>query len=319
MLSRVADSLLWMSRYLERAEHSARLLDVNLALALEQSARPAEQRWGRLLDSLNTLLPVGATCDPYNITWRLTFDSKNPSSIINCISSARENARQVREQISSEMWEQINRFFLQVRQANIDTIWKRQPHEFFRTIKEGIHFFQGLTDSTLGHGEGWQFIQVGRYLERAMATAALLSVYYGKPDDADTAGQTPEYLEWVGLLKSCTAFEAYCRVYTADLRPDRIAEFLLLDPAFPHSVRFSVEMVQAALRTISDATGRRPGDRVNRLAGRLEATLRYGHIEEIMGGGLHGFLSDVARQGIGVYDALYETYIAYPIDRALTA
>ena len=131
-------------------------------------------------------------------------------------------------------------------------------------------------------------------------------------DAADTAGQTPEYLEWVGLLKSCTAFEAYCRVYTADLRPDRIAEFLLLDPAFPHSVRFSVEMVQAALRTISDATGRRPGDRVNRLAGRLEATLRYGHIEEIMAGGLHDFLGDVAHQGIGVHDALYETYISLP-------
>jgi len=321
MLSRVADSLLWLSRYLERAEHTARLLDVNLALALEQSARPAEQRWSRLLDSLNTMLPAGATCDPYNITRRLTFDGKNPSSIINCISSARENARQVREQISSEMWEQINRFFLQVRQANIDTIWKRQPHEFFRTIKEGIHFFQGLTDSTLGHGEGWQFIQVGRYLERAMATAALLSVYYVKPDDAgaDTSGQMPEYLEWVGLLKSCTAFEAYCRVYTADLRPDRIAEFLLLDPAFPHSVRFSVDMVQAALCAISDATGRHPGDRVNRLAGRLQATLRYGQIEEIMAGGLNDFLSGVTRQSIGVYDALYETYIAYPIDRALTS
>ncbi len=328
MLSRVADSLLWMSRYLERAEHTARLLDVNLALALEQSSRPAEQRWERLLASLRMTPLPDEVCDPYRVTWRLTFDSKNSSSIVNCISAGRENARQVREQISSEMWEQINRFYLTVRKASIESIWKSQPHEFFRTIKEGIHFFQGLTDSTLGHGEGWQFIQVGRYLERAMATAALLSVYYGdrqtgvepESDAAEShADQTPGYLEWVGLLKSCTAFEAYCRVYTADLRLDRVAEFLLLDPVFPHSVRFSVEMVQAALRTISDATGRRASDRVNRLAGRLGASLRYGHIEEVMASGLQGYLADIERQCIGAYEAVYETYIAYPVDQALAA
>jgi uncharacterized alpha-E superfamily protein len=322
MLSRVADSLFWMSRYLERAEHTARLLDVNLALALEQSSRPAEQRWNRLLASLRMSPTPDEVCDPYRITWRLTFDSKNPSSIVNCISAGRENARQVREQISSEMWEQINRFYLLVRKSSIESIWRTQPHEFFRTIKEGIHFFQGLTDSTLGHGEGWQFIQVGRYVERAMATAALLSVYYGdRLSDAEAeeslADQTPEYLEWVGLLKSCTAFEAYCRAYTADLRLDRIVEFLLLDPAFPHSVRFSVDMVQAALRSISDDTGRHPGDRVNRLAGRLGASLRYSHIEEIMASGLQEYLADIERQCIGAYEAVYETYIAYPIDRAL--
>jgi uncharacterized alpha-E superfamily protein len=324
MLSRVADSLFWMSRYLERAEHTARLLDVNLALALEQSSRPAEQRWNRLLASLHMAPTPDEVCDPYRITGRLTFDSKNPSSIVNCISGGRENARQVREQISSEMWEQINRFYLLVRLSSIESIWKSQPHEFFRTIKEGIHFFQGLTDSTLGHGEGWQFIQVGRYLERAMATAALLSVYYGdRLSDAELeespADQTPEYLEWVGLLKSCTAFEAYCRVYTADLRLDRIVEFLLLDPAFPHSVRFSVDMVQAALRAISDDTGRRPGDRVNRLAGRLGASLRYSHIEEIMSSGLQAYLADIEQQCVGAYESVHETYIAYPIDRALAS
>jgi uncharacterized alpha-E superfamily protein len=322
MLSRVADSLFWMSRYLERAEHTARLLDVNLALALEQSSRPAEQRWNRLLASLHMAPTPDEVCDPYRITWRLTFDSKNPSSIVNCISGGRENARQVREQISSEMWEQINRFYLLVRQSSIESIWKTQPHEFLRTIKEGIHFFQGLTDSTLGHGEGWQFIQVGRYVERAMATAALLSVYYGdRLSDAELeespADQTPEYLEWVGLLKSCTAFEAYCRVYTADLRLDRIVEFLLLDPAFPHSVRFSVDMVQTALRSISDDTAHHPGDRVNRLAGRLGASLRYSHIEEIMSSGLQTYLADIEHQCVGAYESVYETYIAYPIDRAL--
>ena len=157
----------------------------------------------------------------------------------------------MREQISSEMWEQINRFYLTVRGTTIDTIWRRQPHEFFRSVKEAIHFFQGLTDSTLGHAEGWQFIQAGRFLERGNAIATLLGAYYERSarqpaSEADdrVADQTAQYLEWVGLLKSCTAFEAYCRVYTADVTPDRITEFLLLDPVFPHSVRFSIDGVQ---------------------------------------------------------------------------
>ena len=187
------------------------------------------------------------------------------------------------------MWEQINRFYLTVRGTTIDTIWRRQPHEFFRSVKEAIHFFQGLTDSTLGHAEGWQFIQAGRFLERGNAIATLLGAYYersarqpaGEADDR-VADQTAQYLEWVGLLKSCTAFEAYCRVYTADVTPDRITEFLLLDPVFPHSVRFSIDRVQDALRAITEATGRRANERANRLAGRLQATLKYGNIEEIM-------------------------------------
>jgi uncharacterized alpha-E superfamily protein len=336
MLSRVADNLYWMSRYLERAEHTARLIDVNLALDLERSPEARGQHWGRVLNSLQASRPADGV-DAYKVTRHLTFETSNPSSVVACISAARENARQVREQISSEMWEQINRFYLTVRGTTIHAIWRRQPHEFFRSVKEAIHFFQGLTDSTLGHAEGWQFIQVGRYLERAVAIASLLGVYYQRPglpgeapggaavqapsSDADerAAGQTAEYLEWVGLLKSCTAFEAYCRAYTADLRPDRIAGFLLLDPVFPHSVRFSTDMVQAALAAIADETGRRTSDRINRLAGRLHATLRYGSIEEILASGLQQHLAAVEQQCLRIHDALYETYISYPIEQAMIA
>ena len=322
MLSRVADNLYWMSRYLERAEHTARLIDVNLALDLERSPEARGQHWGRVLNSLQAPRPADGV-DAYQVTRHLTFDHDNPSSVIACISAARENARQVREQISSEMWEQINRFYLTVRGTTIHAIWRRQPHEFFRSVKEAIHFFQGLTDSTLGHAEGWQFIQVGRYLERAVAIASLLGVYYQRPGPPrarpTSAPRTrrPTYLEWVGLLKSCTAFEAYCRAYTADLRADRIAEFLLLDPVFPHSVRFSTDMVQAALRAISEETGRRTSARINRLAGRLHALLHYGSIEEIMAGGLQQHLAGVEQQCLAIHDAIYETYISYPIERSM--
>lgn len=322
MLSRVADNLYWLSRYLERAEHTARLLDVNLALALEQSPAARGQRWNRLLTSLRTP-PPGDEPDAYTVAGRLAFDQGNPSSVIACVQAARENARQVREQISTEMWEQINRFYLAMRGTTLNTVW-RQPHEFLRSVKEGIHFFQGLTDSTLGHDEGWQFIQVGRHLERAVATATLLGVYYdveaaAAPAAAPAADETSGHLEWVGLLKSCTAFEAYCRAYTADLRPDRIAEFLLLAPAFPHSVRFSVDRVNNALHAIGEATGCPADARVNRLAGRLQATLRFSNIQEIMADGLKQHLADVERQCLRIHDALFETYIAYPIEQAMIA
>ena len=235
MLSRVADSLYWMSRYLERAEHTARLIDVGLNLMLDQTPAAAERRWGRLLVSLHAPAQLARSSDAYQIAQAMTFDAANETSIVSCIASARENLRQVREQISSEMWEQLNRLNLQVRETRLDDIWNVSTHEFFRSVKEGAHLFQGITDATMNHGEGWQFMQVGRHMERAGATATLLDVYAGEflaPDGAD-AGGPKSYLDWVGLLKACTAFEAYCKVYTADLRPERIAEFLLLNADWP--------------------------------------------------------------------------------------
>src|SRR5215216_6170373 len=177
MLSRVADSLYWTSRYLERAEHTARLVDIGLNLMLDQSAAAVERRWGRLLDSLHAPPRLTGSSDAYRIAEAMTFDPANETSIVACIAAARENLRQVREQISSEMWEQLNRLFLQVKETRLDEIWRVTTHEFFRSVKEGSHLFQGITDATMNHGEGWQFIQVGRYIERAAATSTLLDVY----------------------------------------------------------------------------------------------------------------------------------------------
>src|SRR5215211_6308948 len=152
MLSRVADTLYWMSRTLERAEHTARLLDLQLHMMLELEPEESENRWGRVASSLFVEIPPTLSKDAYSLTQLLAFDSENDNSISSCIASARENARHVREQISSEMWEQINRLSLQVKSTELENIWNEQPHEFFRSVKEGIHLFQGITDSTMNHG-----------------------------------------------------------------------------------------------------------------------------------------------------------------------
>lgn len=332
MLSRVAESLYWMSRYLERAEHTARVVDLNLNLMLDQAPDPGDQRWQRLLKGLMVTLPPENRRDAYNVAQTLTFDPSNKVSIVACMTAARENARQVREQISSEMWEQLNQLYLQIRRAGMENTWQAQPHHFFRGVKDGAHLFQGITDSTLSHSEGWHFIQLGRFLERAGATAALLDAYVSElishPTRTGSAGNTGEptnatdkadYLEMVGLLKSCTAFEAYCKVYTADLSPERIAEFLLLNPEFPRSVRFAAEMIQSALNAIAETSSTRKTGRANRLAGWLRASLSFSQIDEIMGSGLHVYLEDIQRQCAQIHIAIYQQYVAYPIESALAS
>lgn len=321
MLSRVADNLYWMSRYLERAEHTARLMDVSLNLMLDVSNTASLNRnWQRVLTSLHS--PIPEKIDPQSITQGLTFDLSNASSIVSCIGAARENARHVREQISSEMWEQLNRLFLSVKSGKIEDIWHSQPHEFLQSVKEGAHLFQGITDSTINHGEGWQFIQLGRSIERAGSVSRLMDVYFSdfvdlKRQDSWVAAK--HYVEWLGLLKSCTAFEAYCKVYSADLQPDCIIEFLLLNAEFPHSVRFSIDMVQDALNAIAETTSTRKNARVHRYAGRLKATLSFAQIEEIVAGGLHEYLTDIQQQCQQIHTGIYQIYIEYPIDEELAS
>src|SRR5450631_159237 len=293
MLSRVADSLYWMSRSIERAEHTTRLLDVNLNLMLDESSMNADRCWQRMLQALGNPEDTKWTGDPYALTESLTFDVENKASILSCIISARENSRHVREQISTEQWTRLNSLYLRVTrpemqgdmQAESGMADSGQPTEFLSQVMEAVHQFQGVSDSTMSHGEGWQFIQVGRYIERASATALLLEAYH---EDlwlhSDRIPEGNEYLEWMGLLRSATAFEAYCKVYTADITPDRILEFLLLDEEFPHSVRFSINTLQRALEAIHGEGGKSRAEPLRRLLGRLQASLNYASVEEILSG-----------------------------------
>jgi uncharacterized alpha-E superfamily protein len=314
MLSRVAESLYWMSRYLERAEHTARVIKVQLNLMLERETESDDRHWRRMLRSLAVEMAEVKEGEAQSVANSLIYSPTSRSSIVSCIMAARENSRQVREQISSEMWEQLNRMFHEVTRKDAEEA--SDTDDFLQAIKDGAHLFQGITDSNMTHGEGWQFIQAGRSLERASALATLLGVhfreFYGK--DAE-----PEPLEWIGLLRSCTAFESYCKAYTADLRPDRIAEFLVLNPSFPHSIRFSADALETAMKQIGAEVSSRRSARVERIAGRMQATLAFGQIDEIMSGGLHAYLDTVLRQCSQAHSALYQTYITYPIEAALQA
>jgi uncharacterized alpha-E superfamily protein len=318
MLSRVADSLYWMSRYLERAEHTARLVNVNLYLTLDRAPVDAARHWGRLLAGLRMPPSMPSDTDLAAHATGQVLDLANRDSIAASIAAARENARQVREQISSEMWQQINRLFLSVRRDAPDPGWTGRTHDFLMSVIEGVHLFQGVTNATMTHGEGWHFIELGRYVERAGATAALLEVHYSDPPGPATTGVGGEYVEWVGLLRSCCAFEAYCRQYTADLRSDRIAEFLILSAQFPRSVRYSARHIQASLQTIAQLTGRGPG-RAERLAGRLLASLDYGQVDEIMSGNLLEYLQSIVRQAGQIGAAVHQQYVSYPVNQALSA
>lgn len=319
MLSRVADSLYWMSRYLERAEHAARLLDVNLQSMLDYSPDSAGQRWARLMRCLG--LDTGVLEAPVSaraVTDLVTFSAETEASIRHFIQVARENARQVRQQISSEMWEHLNSLYLRLRDSNIDSIWSGGPHAFLVGIREDVHLFQGVTDSTLSHGEGWHFIQTGHFLERAAGLTLLLDIYFGESLSlADQTAEINDYLDWVGALKSCTAFEAYCKVYTVDLRPDRITEFLLLNAEFPHSVAFCATAIRASLEAIAAAADIRR-TRMNRLGGRL-CTALDASMDEILSTGLHRFLSDIRKQCVDIHAAIYEKYISYAIEAVLAS
>ena len=225
MLSRVADSLYWMGRYLERAEHTSRLVNVELQLWLDQSPELGAGRWRFLLEALRASAATGPV-DPTRLLNTLVFSRSNSSSIVSCIASARENLRHVREQCSSRMWEQLNRLYLDVIERRPEEEWILKSHDFFLFVLEGAYLFHGITDATMSHGEGWQFIQLGRYVERADTLTTLLETHFQRMTD-NLAGpvEPAEYLEWVGLLGGCVALEAYCKAHTAEICPLRVAEF----------------------------------------------------------------------------------------------
>ncbi len=310
MLSRVADSLYWMSRYLERAEHTARLIAVKLETTAEQSREDAESSWTRVIAALSAEQFIAGNADPSEITNRLTFAADIDTSLFASLSFARENARQVREQLSVEVWENLNRLYLKLKPLSGSAARNAAP--MFRDMLQDLHALEGVTYSTLSHGEGWYFLDLGRHIERAQLVCRLLDLHFG-----DARRTEPKYLDWLVLLKFCSAFEPYCKVYTAAIRPEKIAEFLLFDREFPHSVRFSIDCACQALTRVAPAAppGRRAA--VERLAGRLKASADFTQIEELMSGKIAGFLADIAGQCEKIHDAVYAAYITYGAETVL--
>lgn len=311
MLSRVADSLYWMSRYFERADHCARVVEANYNLMLNPWKPSREQRWQRITSSLG-LSTDSAGSDTQQTITRLIGDPDTRASIVSCITSARENASQVREQISSEMWEHLNQLYHEVTQPSIRITIDREPLRLIAAFREGAYRFQGTTDTTMNHGEGWHFIQIGKYMERACALSVLLDAHFSAATGADD-------LDWVSLLSSCSAFEAYCKVYTADLHADRVAEFLLLNPECPYSVRHSAEQMQRALHSLGELAGGKKTNRIERVIGKLRSSLAYMQIDEIKRRDLHAYLGSIIEQCNHLHAAVHEAYIQYPIESAFEA
>jgi uncharacterized alpha-E superfamily protein len=315
MLSRVADSFYWMRRYLERAEHSARVLDVHLSLSLDD---PTDAVGRTLLSAVGeTPIDVGiqaAEAAATEATGRI--DPAHRKAVVGFVVAARENARQIREHISSDMWEQVNSLYLTLRHGT--TGEDADSPAFLRSVIEGTHLFHGIAEATLSHGEGWHFMQLGRYIERATTTATMLADYFSErgvtPLDVRAAG---EYVEWVGLLRACAAFEAYCRAHTADVQPQRLTEFLLLNAECPRSVRFAADRIEDSLRAIARGLGRQATGRPERFAGRLRAALNFGTIDEILDDSLMRYVESIRQQCDQIHAALNQTYISYTIETAI--
>ncbi len=313
MLSRVADNLFWLGRYLERAEHTVRLLKVGLDMQHDLQTTDVGWGWRRLAHSLQ--LPDSDVTNDYEQVRSIVLDADHHASVLYQIRMARDNARQVREQISTEMWEQLNRLFLNLSESDFEKEWDTNVFEFFQLMLRELHTFEGITNSTLSHGEGWQFLRIGRLIERINNTVTLLD-FYAK-DWQETPASPQQYLNWVMLLRDCTAFEAYCKVYSADLRFPQIVEFLLLNSEFPHAVQFAVLSVQTALDDIADKAGTTRSNPLYRRTGRLSARLRYADIDEIFDDGLHICLDDVRRATNTINALVHDTYIGYPIEEKL--
>jgi uncharacterized alpha-E superfamily protein len=248
----------------------------------------------------------------------LIFDSVNRASVTYCVNGARENARQVREEISSEQWQRLNRLFHQMHSPNAQAQFRANINDTLVSVLDGIHLFKGVSDTTMIHGQGWQFIRLGRYLERAYATATMLEVYQPdlfNPHEREHSGY--QYLELVGLLRCCTSFEAYCQVYTADLSPDRILEFLLLNRDFPHAIRYCVDSTREAIESIQRTGGRRPPDELTSVVGRLHAMLGFTTIGEILAGDSAAFLHTIREQCMRIHELIYRHYVHYSIQSAL--
>ena len=317
MLSRVADNLYWMSRYLERAEHTVRMLDVNFSMTLDPSSTSEEGRWKRVLAALGHPAGLEWNGDFYALVHALAFERDNRASITGCIAAARENARQVREEITSEQWQQLNRMYHRV----TDEVPEKghRLDEFPAATLNDLHLFQGVTDSSMSHGEGWHFIQIGRAIERATAIAALIGVFeWDASENISEGAGSQQFLEWIGLLRSCTAFESYCNVYTADLTQPQILQFLLLNKEFPHSVRYSIDQLRWALMALQEGSGRLVAEELTRVAGRLQASLNFCEISEVMYQGVGAYVQNISQQCRHIHTLIYRDYIHYKVHVALS-
>jgi len=320
MLSRVANSLYWMSRYLGRAEDTARLVDVNLQLLLDfrkLDDQILEGHWMPIIESTGDdelFRQLHPQATGKTVTEFLVFQTENSNSILGSVAQARENARMIRDQITTELWEELNRLYLFLHSTQARALWRGSPHEFFREIKNSVLLLQGLTDSTVVRNEGWYFVQCGRFLERADKTSRILDVRHDHlPTQGVPATSSQEdVLGWSAVLRSCSAWDAYKALHGAEVLPTQVAALLLLSDDFPRSVRFCVREIDTALRRVSGVAPDKFSNDAEKLAGRLLAELSFTGVEEIFEIGLHTYIDQLQSKLNAIGQAMFQVYISQP-------
>jgi len=307
MLSRVADAIYWMNRYVERAENIARFVDVNLALEIDLPEAHGQSHWLALVQAAGDeeafAARYGAVPTRENVMRFLTFDRESPNSLLSVLSSARNNARTVREVISSEMWEQVNKSYLAVRDASahgIDT-----PHDFFTSVKQASQLFVGITYLTMTHNEAWHFGRLGRLVERADQTTRILDVKYFMGGEESALDE----LQWAALLRSASAMEMYRKRF-GQVAPERVVEFLLFSRRFPRSVRYCLRKAERSLHAITGVPIGTASTAAERAVGRLAAEVEYGDIREVFAEGVHGYVDLLQLKLIRAGAAIRESFFA---------
>ncbi len=312
MLSRVANSIYWMNRYVERAENYARFMSVNFNLALDLPPNITQQWEPLLIATADNYLFYKYFTEPSaeNVIEFLTFDKRNPNSIVSSLSNARENARTVRETISKEMWENLNQLYLMVRDAGQQHAdWPQsRMQDFLADVRNGTQLFYGVIDATITRNEAWHFGRLGRFQERADKTSRFLDVKYFTLFSEDEDGSTLDLMIWTSVLKSVSAYNMY-RQQHRQLLPENIINFLILDKLFPRSVAHCIRQAELSLYEIScNNAANGHTNPAERAMSKLRAELEFTETTDIVSRGLHKYLDQFQIKGNEVGKAIYETY-----------
>ena len=297
MLARDADAMYWMSRYVERAEHVARLLLVNSNLLIDVgdlAPRLQQQQWESVLTIMHTSPPTADTQDiGPRIQKYMAFDHDNPNSLVSCFTRARENARGIRENISAEMWESLNTLYWSITSEEAPARFEDSSDDFYRQLMIGSMLFQGLSDQTLAHDQRWQFAQLAKYLERVDVTCRVIEAKFNILRDTEFLENALRNIHWMAVLRSCCSIEGYRRNYVGDMDPSRVASYLILERDFPRSIRYGVMMAHRAIAAIRAEVNPLAIDPAERILGRLNAQLEYAEPSEIFSEGLPTYLQKI--------------------------
>jgi uncharacterized alpha-E superfamily protein len=326
MLSRVAESVYWIARYIERAENVARCVDVSLQVALDApggmggqwrslvaatgDAERFSERYGALDAGTVEDSSASDTAARDAILHFLTFDTTSPNSILSCVTKARENARQVRGVLAMEAWEHLNRFYHMLVSPDARRRAVESPHDFYSSIRSASYLFEGILESTLSRGEEWNFLRIGRYLERADQTSRILDVkYFILLPDPSQVGSVVDDLLWTALLHSVSGHEMFRRRHGRIL-PEKVVDFLVLDREFPRAVLFCLLQAEESLLAISGTPMGSFRNTAEKRLSMLRSNLAYSSVQDIIARGLHEYLDELQTGLNGVGMGIFESFFA---------